>query len=762
MPSPKKGESEKDFVSRCTGDPESVKSFPDQKQRLAVCYSKYKDKATMADNPPHSPYGDVHYADPGFQSDKQKRYPLDSEQHIRAAWSYIHKGKDAGAYSAEQLAHIKSAIVTAWKDKVDPKGPPEADKMTAGAAEDDAPNNPDTKNNEKPENFDDASPYGDVHYADPGFQKDKQKRYPIDNEQHIRAAWSYIHQGKDAGAYSSEQVAHIKSAIETAWKDKIDPKGPPAAKMAGPAGDDETYRGQEWTGPNFPNTNKYGRYADAGMLADKQPRYPLTTPNNIKQAYSALAQPQVAKALGYTDEHIKAMRDAVGAAWRDQIDNDMPGWPDIPNGVGTYNAGFDAAGFINDPQPLLDTPAKVREAWDWITGTNHAVFKPEDNEAIRANILEAWQKLIGGTPPIPTMDGQIFAEMKNVEVFRVGTWKGSKTVTATSQTLDEMIHAFKELSNKVTGFRPMLKLGHADAQRFIGQHEGSGAPALGWIKSLRRQGDTILADFADVPPSVVDLIRRKLYNSVSIEILPSLTYDGASYKNVLSAVALLGAELPAVKGLKELSASLFEAQGAQVVTLSQSKEEDDMATYTQEQVDALVAAAVAQAKTKFDADHNVIVNKLTTDLKVANEGKEQNAAALEAFKTDAQNVEMSAFIDKAIADGKVMPVEKDGLVTVGKSMAAGTKVRFGDKEKSGLDAWKDMITARPVAVKMGTRTQGRGERTDNAEDASQIVAQRATEKVSAAGGADKLSYKDAVSAVLAQDPALKQRYFLEV
>lgn len=59
------------------------------------------------------PYGDVTYADPGYQADKKKRYPLDSEQHIRAAWSYINQGDNADLYSAEQLAEIKGKIKTA-------------------------------------------------------------------------------------------------------------------------------------------------------------------------------------------------------------------------------------------------------------------------------------------------------------------------------------------------------------------------------------------------------------------------------------------------------------------------------------------------------------------------------------------------------------------------------------------------------------------------------------------------------------------------
>ena len=62
-----------------------------------------------------------------------------------------------------------------------------------------------------------ATPYGDVKYADPGY-RDNQKRYPIDNEKHIRAAWAYINVEKNAAEYTSEQLAHIKAAIMAAAK----------------------------------------------------------------------------------------------------------------------------------------------------------------------------------------------------------------------------------------------------------------------------------------------------------------------------------------------------------------------------------------------------------------------------------------------------------------------------------------------------------------------------------------------------------------
>lgn len=60
------------------------------------------------------PYGNVTYADPGYQ-DGKKRYPLDSKKHAQAAWAYINVAANASAYTAEQLASVKGRIKAALK-----------------------------------------------------------------------------------------------------------------------------------------------------------------------------------------------------------------------------------------------------------------------------------------------------------------------------------------------------------------------------------------------------------------------------------------------------------------------------------------------------------------------------------------------------------------------------------------------------------------------------------------------------------------------
>jgi len=50
-------------------------------------------------------YGDVEYADA-----KNKKYPVDTKEHAKAAWSYINQQKNADKYPSDELATIKSKI----------------------------------------------------------------------------------------------------------------------------------------------------------------------------------------------------------------------------------------------------------------------------------------------------------------------------------------------------------------------------------------------------------------------------------------------------------------------------------------------------------------------------------------------------------------------------------------------------------------------------------------------------------------------------
>src|SRR6266568_87866 len=82
----------------------TVSPFP--VNQLALASAKAKD--------PKKPYGDVPYADPGYQSDGVYRYPLTADK-VMAAWSYIHQADNRKPYTAEQLSLIEGRIRAAMK-----------------------------------------------------------------------------------------------------------------------------------------------------------------------------------------------------------------------------------------------------------------------------------------------------------------------------------------------------------------------------------------------------------------------------------------------------------------------------------------------------------------------------------------------------------------------------------------------------------------------------------------------------------------------
>lgn len=138
------------------------------------------------------------------------------------------------------------------------------------------------------------------------------------------------------------------------------------------------------------------------------------------------------------------------------------------------------------------------------------------------------------------------ATIKNVEILKVGTWNGEKF---TADHLDAIFENFGKLDYQVP-----VKLGHTN---------DPGAPAYGWVENLKRVGDSLFADFVDVPKQIYQMIKDKQFNQVSVEVFFNLKRAGGNFLRALKAVALLGAEIPAVAGLKPVSSSLSDITGAE-------------------------------------------------------------------------------------------------------------------------------------------------------------------------------------------------------
>lgn len=55
-------------------------------------------------------HGDVRFADP-----TNNKYPIDTPEHVRAAWSYINHANNASKYDKDEVEIIKSRIKRAAK-----------------------------------------------------------------------------------------------------------------------------------------------------------------------------------------------------------------------------------------------------------------------------------------------------------------------------------------------------------------------------------------------------------------------------------------------------------------------------------------------------------------------------------------------------------------------------------------------------------------------------------------------------------------------
>lgn len=143
-------------------------------------------------------------------------------------------------------------------------------------------------------------------------------------------------------------------------------------------------------------------------------------------------------------------------------------------------------------------------------------------------------------------------EIKGVEIFSAGTWNGD---TYSIDDLKGMVEAFDK--NKVA-VRPFLKLGHDENQTLL---QKDGYPAAGWIDRLYIMGEKLVADFSSIPQTIYDLITAKAYRNVSSEIYCNVSIGDESYKYMLGAVALLGADTPGVMNLSDIMAMYSKLVG---------------------------------------------------------------------------------------------------------------------------------------------------------------------------------------------------------
>ncbi len=122
--------------------------------------------------------------------------------------------------------------------------------------------------------------------------------------------------------------------------------------------------------------------------------------------------------------------------------------------------------------------------------------------------------------------------MKPFEIFRTGSWTSDKGITKeyTEADLDKIIENYNS----------------EDPAPIVIGHPTTNAPAYGWVESLKRIGDRLIAVPKQLNEKFVDLVKNGAFKKRSISITPELK---------LNHIGFLGAAAPAVEGLSEIQFS---------------------------------------------------------------------------------------------------------------------------------------------------------------------------------------------------------------
>jgi len=394
------------------------------------------------------------------------------------------------------------------------------------------------------------------------------------------------------------------------------------------------------------------------------------------------------------------------------------------------------------PDSVKALPKEAQDIWRAAANSSLEKYTGDDEKASKG----AWEavKNAGFEKDAEGTWKKVHAKTHefDVECFSVGTWNGDEY---TEEDLHEMAYAFHELKDIV---KPPVKLAHDNAM-----HLKDGQPALGWVKDLKKVGEKLIATVTQVPDVLYKAITSGRYKRVSAEIFWNLKEGGQIFKRVLSAIGLLGTDIPAVTNLKDLEAYLsltpekgtFEKMAAYVFDVNeggeiQEKEEFDMS---------------AEEITKLTNE----LNTAKTALQKASDENKNYKAEAEALKQEkseglkkARTEEITTFCEEKVKAGTMTPAARDILV---KEMDKHTYTDDGGFSIP-FEAFKKCIETQSKVfdiTEKGTET-GDEEKHEYA-NVSEELAGKATKYMAEH---KDVNYSEASTAVLGADPDLAKRY----
>ena len=239
--------------------------------------------------------------------------------------------------------------------------------------------------------------------------------------------------------------------------------------------------------------------------------------------------------------------------------------------------------------------------------------------------------------------------------------------------------------------------------------------AWGWVKSVRRVGDTLMAKLGQVNEAFAEIIKEGAYKKRSVELITNFNNSGMPY---LSALTFLGAKLPQVKGMADIELSesdhgpvgRFEYREQEPETQRRIEEvadenkggNQDVKSFSEEQIEAMLKKATDKVKKETKEELTTHFSETITGLQNQVESGDKKFAAM-ALKN-----RQVAFLGKCDAlrrKGKFKQVWIDKLGICEFMDALGEEeeavVKFGDKKQSPAEWFMTFLEGLDPPVNMG-------------------------------------------------------------
>ena len=249
-----------------------------------------------------------------------------------------------------------------------------------------------------------------------------------------------------------------------------------------------------------------------------------------------------------------------------------------------------------------------------------------------------------------------------IEIFRAGTHRddAGNSHTFTRAQLEEMVATYNAAVREAP-----LTVGHPK----------DNLPAYGWVKRVFiNDAGNLAVDPHQVDPAFAEMVKAQRFKKRSASFYPpGAPHNPTPGKWYLRHVAFLGAQPPAVAGLKDID---FMDHATEAVSFSETADAPapaPPATQSQEQTmsdadKAELERLRADSKAKDDANA-----KLQNELKIANEARAASDKAAASFAEKAaadRRAGFVAFAEGEVKAGRLLPKDKATAVATLETLAA--------------------------------------------------------------------------------------------